>query len=390
MLRHLARYNDECLCCVVDAKLKVAKDGYCIATFGILTKDILRKTTLARASTKATETARTQSFAYTSHNVPGAQALFHQETDRNFQHLFRAVDELWQNSASPSRAPLAQMSFQLHKDFKKEIESARLACFPLSRGCDDFFHFSQKQHTTMAAKCSKTILKNGKWVKAHLNWALAVLRILRLVPTLPLFSRLWNAFLAHLTEEQEIDLVAWLRSYERPLPHALQQKYAAVSPALTYVSLWTGLDGIVPGSGAGSQPAEALHAPWQRQLEALGGAGDVGHVLTVMQNLYPSIGGTGTSGTTTLHCTIPTECLRQLLQHFLLGVSCNPSVLTQSVLFHLTSFIPWAWVYFVFLQITVAVAKPKNYKLGCRYETRPQCETRLSGLRLLPRTLTPV
>ena len=93
-------------------------------------------------------------------------------------------------------------------------------------------------------------------------------------------------FLARLTAEGEHDLVVWLRSYERPLPYLLNKKYADVSPAPTYVSFWTGLDGIVPGAGAGSQPAEALHAPWQRQLDALGGSGDVGHVLSVMQKLY--------------------------------------------------------------------------------------------------------
>ena len=97
----------------------------------------LRKTTFSRScSTPAS--GRAQGFAFASHSVPIAQAIFHQETDMNYQRLFKQVDRVWQASA-PDRTPLAQLDFQLHKDFKKEIESARLACFPRSRACDDFF-----------------------------------------------------------------------------------------------------------------------------------------------------------------------------------------------------------------------------------------------------------
>ena len=41
------------------------------------------------------------------------------------------------------------------------------------------------------------------------------------------------------------------------------------------------LEGIIPGSGSGSEPAA-----WQRELEQLGGRGGVGHALHVLQNLY--------------------------------------------------------------------------------------------------------
>lgn len=123
-------------------------------------------------------------------------------------------------------------------------------------------------------------------MKLHLQWAVAVVRVLRLLPTLPLFSHLWAAYLQRLAQEEEHDLVSWLRSYERELPFLLKEKYVDSSPPPTYVSFWSGLEGTVPGSGSGNQPAEALHAPWQRELSALGGKGGVGHVLAVMENLY--------------------------------------------------------------------------------------------------------
>lgn len=278
MVEQLHRYNDEVLCCTVDTKMKVAHHGYGVATFALLTKDKLRKTSLAGPA------GRTQALAPTSHALPIAQAIVHQETDMNYQRLFRKVDELWQAS-KPGRTPLADMEFQLHKDFKKEIESARIACFPKSRACDDFFHWSQKQHTTMATKCQQVVLKGGKWVKKALPWALAAVRVLRMLPTLPLLSDVWHALLQRLEADDEPHLVGWLRTYERPVPSALAARYAS-SSQFTYVSFWSGLHGTVPGSGSGSQPAEAMHSPWQRQLTALGGAGSVGHVLTVMQNLY--------------------------------------------------------------------------------------------------------
>ncbi len=278
MVEQLHRYSDEVLCCTVDTKMKVAHHGYGVATFGILTKDKLRKTSLAGP------TGRTQALAPTSHALPIAQAIIHQETDMNYQRLFRKVDELWQAS-KPGRTPLADMEFQLHKDFKKEIESARIACFPKSRACDDFFHWTQKQHTTMATKCQQVVLKAGKWVKKALPWALAAVRLLRMLPTLPLLSDVWHALLQRLQADDEPHLVSWLKTYERPVPSALAARYAS-SSQFKYVSFWSGLHGTVPGSGSGSQPAEAMHSPWQRQLTALGGAGSVGHVLTVMQKLY--------------------------------------------------------------------------------------------------------
>ena len=175
------------------------------------------------------------------------------------------------------------MAFQLHKDFRACIESARVACFPHSRGCDDFFHFSQKQQSTMVAKCQKVACKNGKWAKANAPYVVSVVLLIRLLPTLPLFSKVWAGFLAHLQALGEPQLVQWLQTYERPLPWALAQKH---SQPLTYVSMWRGLEGCVPGSGSGSQPAEALHAGWQKQLSQLAGKGTCSHVLGVMQRLY--------------------------------------------------------------------------------------------------------
>ena len=135
----------------------------------------------------------------------------------------------------------------------------------------------------MKAKCQQLVLRKGKYVKKNLHFALEMISILRFVPTLPLFSWLWKTFLATLKKLGEPTLAEWLQSYERPLPALLRNKY---SSDVAYVSFWVGLDGIIPGSGSGSEPAEALHASWQRALAELGGKGNIGHAFTVLQKLY--------------------------------------------------------------------------------------------------------
>ncbi|CAJ1399628.1 unnamed protein product, partial [Effrenium voratum] len=281
MRRMLDRYavNDQ-LALAVDTKMKVANHGMGVATLSLLVKDKLRPTTLIRHG----DGCRVQGRAYTSHAVPIMQAVFHDETEANYERLFRAFDKHWMESGS-NRPPLTDVALQVHKDFHKAIETARRSCWPASRACDDFFHFSQKKHTTLASKCKTLEQKKGKWVKTYLKWTADALALLRLVPTLSIFSHLWKSLLFTLRESGEGIVADWLRSYERPLPPALCRA-PADADQLIFASFWCGRDGCFPGTGGGSQPAEAVHAAWQTQLQKLGGKGDVSHVLGVMQRLY--------------------------------------------------------------------------------------------------------
>ena len=190
------------------------------------------------------------------------QAIFYAETKANYVNLFDACCDLW-TARHPNKKPLQQqMSLQLHKDFHPSIEEARRHVWPLSRPCDDFFHFKEKSHTTMQAKC-QLVSRKGKFVKKYVHFALEVINILRFVPTLPLFSWLWKAFLATLRRLGEPTLADWLQTYERPMPAIFQGHH---SPDIIFVSFWVGFDGILPGSGSGSEPAEAIHSSWQREL----------------------------------------------------------------------------------------------------------------------------
>ena len=135
----------------------------------------------------------------------------------------------------------------------------------------------------MQAKCRQLTLRKGKYIKKHLHFAVETLNLLRFVPTLPLFSFLWKAFLGTLRSLGEPTLADYLQTYERPLPAIFKDRYAS---DIVFASFWVGLEGIMPGSGSGSEPAEAIHAAWQRELAQLGGRGGVGHALHVLQKLY--------------------------------------------------------------------------------------------------------
>ena len=279
MLDTLNRYMGQDIAFVVDTKMKVLDRGMGVATLSLLVKDNLRPTHLPKAG----KGARTQSRAWTSHAMPVLQAIFHAETKPNYVRLFETCCEQWA-ARHPDKTPLQdQLTLQLHKDFHASIEEARRQVFPLSRACDDFFHMTEKMHTTMKAKCQQLVLRKGKYVKKNLHFALEMISILRFVPTLPLFSWLWKTFLTTLEKLGEPTLAQWLQSYERPLPALFRYKY---SSDVAYVSFWVGLDGIIPGSGSGSEPAEALHASWQTALAELGGKGNIGHAFTVLQKLY--------------------------------------------------------------------------------------------------------
>jgi hypothetical protein len=103
---------------------------------------------------------------------------------------------------------------------------------------------------------------------------------------LPLFSWAWKAFIASLRRMGEPTLADWLQTYERPLPAMFAEQTPPLPTDIAYASFWAGFEGIIPGSGSGSEPAEAIHGAWQRELGQLGGRGHISHALQVLQNLY--------------------------------------------------------------------------------------------------------
>lgn len=69
------------------------------------------------------------------------------------------------------------------------------------------------------------------------------------------------------------------------LPSIYAEQLPPLPADVVYASFWVGFEGNIPGSGSGSEPAEAIH-DWQRELGQLGGRGHISHALRVLQNLY--------------------------------------------------------------------------------------------------------
>ena len=194
----------------------------------------------------------------------------HQESEQNYASLFEAAEVLWKECC-PERPPLQQCVRQLHKDFAPGIEAARRVAFPQSRPCNDWFHLKRKR-AEIAARCKQVKHVNGKFEKLNASWVMSCLEHLRLTPTKALMIELWAAFLRRLRALKEEAVAAWLR-----------QHYTCADGT---ASFWVGAFGVHSGTGSGNEPAEAVHAAWQRQLEALGGKGNVVTSLTVLQKLY--------------------------------------------------------------------------------------------------------
>ena len=130
-------------------------------------------------------------------------------------------------------------------------------------------------------------------MKRYLNVALLVYDILRTVPTIDIFSMAWNAWLETVEHIwQEPNVRAYLQGHcsahtaaeLRDMFHIPSQ--ASDTDLLSFGFHWVGLAGTRPGTGSGSQSAEAFHSGWKRDLQALGQNASLHDILLKMQSLY--------------------------------------------------------------------------------------------------------
>ncbi|CAE7708139.1 unnamed protein product [Symbiodinium sp. CCMP2592] len=255
----LCTFEDQ-VCLVVDVKMKALEHGRGVATASLLTKAGLRNTRLGEG--------RKQGKACASRPFPLVQAVVSSESHDLTLLFFRLLCDVWDKHATHC-VPLRDHVVQVHKDFAPGLESARKACFPRSRPCDDFYHFTQK-HKELESRLLQTELVAGKFQKKHLGWLQALLASLRLLPRASIFDACWRGLLVRLHDMDEAVVAAYLE-------YLHDHRFAG---------WWVGCCGIVPGTACGSNPAEAIHSAWQSKLESVGGRVPLAEVLGVMQNLY--------------------------------------------------------------------------------------------------------
>ena len=294
MVNTLRRWSDSTVVMTVDTKQNCLAHGYGVLTMSMLHKYKLRRTTLARHGGK-----KVQGDMFTSHASPVLQAVIHVESTENIVRAFQAVCQLWQRAA-PQRRPLPECLSQIHKDFLPAIEAARRSVFPHTRPVDDFFHFMEKKatiekklkHLDVAGK------KDTHFEKQHYGWCIATLDFVRHLPTVDIFSMVYEGFLAELTRLDEPLLVEYLGPAgmyaRRATARALRDDFHVhvntdnLDSMLLFSSWWQGILGIVPGTACGDQPQEAFHVDWKRQLDVLGKNAPPAEALPLMQTLYTS------------------------------------------------------------------------------------------------------
>ena len=287
MLKTLQRYRPDFVHLILDTKWKVLTNGGGVITLSLLLKDGLRHTSYHGNA------GLVQLNAAVSRAFPVLQACTHSENTQAHVRLVEVLEELWSKyaPAGSKRLSLQQCVTQVHKDQLTTLETMREECFPNSRCVNDWFHFKQKK-AQLAKKHKQQNLVNGKDEKRHSGHTSACLHALHIAPTLPIFSACWTGLLRRLEVDDEPEVAKYLRGCEacgsNPLRHfpvaSLQTPEEAAFAK--FVPWWSGIMGVYPGTGCGSEPQEAAHSWWQKRLEALQGKGSVTDCLKIMQKLY--------------------------------------------------------------------------------------------------------
>ena len=121
-----------------------------------------------------------------------------------------------------------------------------------------------------------------------------LMKIMRFLPTVELFSAVWTAFLRACEEQWNSSGFATylLREYTHTMPsHLLHTRFAIHcrsqdSMQIAVCLWWAGTTGCVPGTASGTQAVESFHRPWEQETKAMGAPSNIKVVLNRMQKLY--------------------------------------------------------------------------------------------------------
>ena len=93
---------------------------------------------------------------------------------------------------------LRAMLRQLHKDFAPGIEAARRAVWTWSRPMNDYAHFIRFVRTQLQKKLTQhsRIEPSGERLLTYLDVTMRMLDYTRLLPTIDLFSIIWDAWMS--------------------------------------------------------------------------------------------------------------------------------------------------------------------------------------------------
>ena len=280
LLNHLRGLHErQPLCLTVDGKQRVASSGGVVATIGIMaTSAEPRNTTLSREA----DGKKMQLKLRTSTVQPILQAYMDAESNENWTWVFETGCDLVEAEFGYR---LEDRVLQVQADFNDGIEHARRQVFPKSRPAYDYPHMMRAVHSSLSKKTTPALRQR----------VLRVIRVSRHLPTLELFSAVWDWFFAELRADGQKEVVDYLlKEYFREVPRAIlgrmyELRSSPDTPAkLWWADYWAGALGTHPGSATGTQTLEAFHSFWQRQIQDQVRANPT-EILHTMQRLYDGV-----------------------------------------------------------------------------------------------------
>ena len=250
MCRRLKECKGRSLKLVLDGKQKVVATCYGILTLGLV---ILRQKTSWASVRSAGKRGRVELHTSTVH--PFLQALISTEPTPNITRAFQ--DAIWMCEYYGEFDLKAQL-VQVHKDYAKGIEKARVDTLSMVRALDNFFHMMQQSPQTLEKRMSvyedlsageqescqkgrkrkstrpagRAKGKKARWEHRpkYLQTFIGFIQSTRIIPTVQLFDALWYVFFVQMTRSGEADACSYLQDtdFHQPTIDTIKRIYPGV------------------------------------------------------------------------------------------------------------------------------------------------------------------
>ena len=164
---------------------------------------------------------------------------------------------------------------------------------------NDYAHFIRFVRTQLQKKLTQhsRIEPSGERLLTYLDVTMRMLDYTRLLPTIDLFSIIWDAWMSLMVRVwREVEACKYLDAFAiKYLASDLQNNFnipshcnasGSTDARLSFCAHWIGLAGTVPGTGSGNQCTEAFNKRWESELAILGKNASQHEALRRMQHLF--------------------------------------------------------------------------------------------------------
>ena len=255
----LSKYTGSALIIGTDGKHKMLRNGWPVLSVGYIIKKNQPNTTFKRVGPHA---SKIQGPGSVCSFVPLIQAVVHSENKDAYAKIYEAM-------TSTVAGRLAVL--QIHKNFAAAAEVARHDIWPGSRPMNDWAHFL------------RNVRKHCMSTRGLMGQVLPLLNMLRVLPTIQLFSQLWHGLLVWL---QRMPGGQAFAAYLQNVYTVSWKSTSLQEPRLMWCEWAAGCTFTAPGSASGTQCVEAFHRQWDAEFFALGAPPPLDGFFDRMQTMY--------------------------------------------------------------------------------------------------------